>query len=65
MDSNVKPVYTYQIKLGSSERGHGRYVYKIDPGMTIDNGFNDFSNQLEHLEKSLEKIKSEKFLLSP
>jgi hypothetical protein len=28
-----------------------------DPGMTIDNGFSDFTNQLEHLEKSLEKIR--------
>lgn len=29
-------------------------------GMTIDNGFNDFTNQLEHLEKSLEKINARK-----
>ena len=31
-----------------------------DEGMTIDNGFNDFSNQLERLEKSLEKISTRK-----
>ena len=31
-----------------------------DPSMTTDNGFNDFSNQLEHLENSIEKIRIKK-----
>ena len=31
-----------------------------DSEMTIDNGFNDFANQLERLEKSLEKISTRK-----
>ena len=58
-------IYSKGIGTSLREVANGTYLdfSKLDlegfydPGMTIDNGFSDFTNQLEHLEKSLEKIR--------